>query len=135
MSASEGRLDMKYIGVLLAASAVLTSAGMPVSAQGQDPSAELRASGHAGEQADGYLGLIGDPPARIRGQVDAVNRKRQAYYVDLAEKRGAKIAEVAATTACELLRTKVGLGQYYRLADGVWRQRDSVPIELPEYCG
>ncbi|MGZ8307617.1 MAG: DUF1318 domain-containing protein, partial [Allosphingosinicella sp.] len=55
---------------------------------------------------------------------------------DLAAKRGAKIEEVAATTACELFRTKVAAGQYYRLPDGVWRQRDgSTPIPLPSYCG
>jgi uncharacterized protein YdbL (DUF1318 family) len=102
----------------------------------QDASAQLRASGQAGEQADGYLGLVGSAPAELRAQVDAVNIKRRAYYTDLAAKRGAKIEEVAATTACELFRTKVGPGQYYRLPDGVWRQRDgSTPIPLPGYCG
>ena len=101
----------------------------------QDASAQLRASGQVGEQADGYLGLVGSAPAAVRAQVDAVNIKRRAYYTDLAAKRGAKIEEVAATTACELFRTKVAPGQYYRLPDGVWRQRDSAPIPLPTYCG
>jgi hypothetical protein len=102
----------------------------------QDASAELRASGQVGEQADGYLGLVGSAPAAVRTQVDSVNIKRRAYYTDLAAKRGAKIEEVAATTACELFRTKVAPGQYYRLPDGVWRQRDgSTPIPLPAYCG
>jgi hypothetical protein len=101
----------------------------------QDASAQLRASGQVGEQADGYLGLIGSAPAAVRAQVDSVNIKRRAYYTDLAAKRGAKIEEVAATTACELFRTKVAQGQYYRLPDGVWRQRDSAPIPLPAYCG
>jgi uncharacterized protein YdbL (DUF1318 family) len=102
----------------------------------QDASAELRSSGQVGEQADGYLGLVGSAPAAVRAQVDSVNIKRRAYYTDLAAKRGAKIEEVAATTACELFRTKVAPGQYYRLPDGVWRQRDgSTPIPLPSYCG
>jgi hypothetical protein len=101
----------------------------------QDASAQLRASGQVGEQADGYLGLVGSAPAAVRAQVDSVNIKRRAYYTDLAAKRGAKIEEVAATTACELFRTKVAEGQYYRLPDGVWRQRDSAPIPLPAYCG
>ena len=101
-----------------------------------DASASLRASGQAGEQADGYLGIVGSPSADLRAQIDAVNIKRRAYYTDLAAKRGAKIEEVAATTACELFRSKVGPGQYYRLPDGVWRQRDgSTPIPLPGYCG
>ena len=101
-----------------------------------DAAAELRASGEAGEQADGYLGLVGAGSGALRQQVDAINIKRRAYYTDLAAKRGAKIEEVAATTACELFRTKVGPGQHYRLPDGVWRQRDgNTPIPLPGYCG
>jgi len=101
-----------------------------------DASAELRASGQAGEQADGYLGIVGSASADIRAAVDAVNIKRRAYYTDLAARRGAKIEEVAATTACELFRSKVGPGQYYRLPDGIWRQRDgNTPVPLPGYCG
>ena len=102
----------------------------------QDASASLRATGKVGEQPDGYLGVVGSADAALRAQVDAVNIKRRAYYTDLASKRGAKIEEVAATTACELFRSKVGPGQYYRLPDGVWRQRDgNTPIPLPGYCG
>ncbi|HEX8573202.1 MAG TPA: YdbL family protein [Allosphingosinicella sp.] len=115
--------------------AVVAGGATVASAVMQDASAQLRASGQVGEQADGYLGLVGSAPAAVRAQVDSVNIKRRAYYTDLAAKRGAKIEEVAATTACELFRTKVAEGQYYRLPDGVWRQRDSAPIPLPAYCG
>ena len=65
-----------------------------------------------------------------------MNIKRRAFYTDLAAKRGAKIEEVAATTACEIFATKVGPGQYYRGTDGVWRQREgSAPVPRPSYCG
>jgi len=102
----------------------------------QDTSASLRASGEAGEQADGYLGIVGSGSAALRAQVDAVNIQRRAYYTDLAAKRGARIEEVAATTACELLRSKVGAGQYYRLPGDVWRRRAAgAAIPLPGYCG
>ena len=100
-----------------------------------DASAQLRASGQAGEQADGYLGVVGSAPASVRAQVDAVNIKRRAYYTDLAARRGAKIEEVAATTACELFRTKVGVGQFYRGTDGAWKKREGDPVPLPAYCG
>lgn len=101
-----------------------------------DASAELRASGVVGEQADGYLGLAGSASADIRARMDSVNIQRRAYYTDLAARRGATIEEVAATTACALFRTKVGAGQYYRLPDGVWRRRNgSEPVPLPSYCG
>lgn len=118
---------------LCALAAFAGGAGSSLAAQ--DASAELRASGQAGEQWDGFLGLVGSVPAEVRAQVDAVNIKRRAYYTELAARRGARIEEVAATTACELFRSKVAPGQYYRLPDGVWRQRDSAPIPLPGYCG
>jgi len=100
-----------------------------------DAAAELRATGQVGEQADGYLGIVGSPSAALRSQVDSVNIKRRAYYTDLAAKRGAKIEEVAATTACELFRTKVGVGQFYRGTDGAWHKREAGPVPLPAYCG
>jgi uncharacterized protein len=120
----------------LGLAAVVGGTGLAYAMVQADNSAQLRASGQAGEQADGYLGMVGSASAELRAQVDAVNIKRRAYYTDLAAKRGAKIEEVAATTGCELLRSKVAPGQYYRLPDGVWRQRDaSTPIPLPSYCG
>ena len=118
-------------------SAVILTVAISISPLAQaDPAAELRASGQVGEQADGYLGMIGSPSAELRAQVASVNLKRRAYYTELAASRNAKIEEVAATTACELFRTKVGPGQYYRLPDGIWRQREGkTPIPLPDYCG
>jgi uncharacterized protein YdbL (DUF1318 family) len=118
-------------------SAVILTVAISISPLAQaDPAAELRASGQVGEQADGYLGIIGSPSAELRAQVASVNLKRRAYYTELAASRNAKIEEVAATTACELFRTKVGPGQYYRLPDGIWRQREGkTPIPLPDYCG
>lgn len=102
----------------------------------QDASAELRATGKVGEQADGYLGVVGSADAALRAQVDAINIKRRAYYTDLAGKRGAKIEEVAAAAACEILASRVGPGQYYRLTDGVWRQRQGgTPVPRPTWCG
>jgi uncharacterized protein YdbL (DUF1318 family) len=111
------------------------AAGTAVALQA-DASAKLRATGMVGEQADGYLGLVGSGDPALRGQVESINIKRRAYYTDLASRRGAKIEEVAATTACELFRTKVASGQYFRGTDGAWRQRagDSA-VPLPSYCG
>ncbi len=128
--------QMKLIlaaGIGLAA--VVGGTGVAYAMLQADASASLRASGKVGEQADGYLGVVGSADASLRAQVDAVNIKRRAYYTDLAGKRGAKIEEVAATTACELFRTKVEPGQFYRGTDGQWRQRGSGPVPLPAYCG
>ena len=129
--------QMKLIlaaGIGLAA--VVGGTGVAYAMLQADASAALRASGKVGEQADGYLGVVGSADASLRAQVDAVNIKRRAYYTELAGKRGAKIEEVAATTGCELLRTKVAPGQYYRGADGSWHQRQGgAAVQLPSYCG
>jgi uncharacterized protein len=78
----------------------------------QDQSAQLRATGLVGEQADGYLGLVGSASADIRAQMDAVNIQRRSYYTQLAARRSATIEEVARSTACELFSSRVGPSQY-----------------------
>ena len=128
-------LRMKLL--IAAGLGIAVVAGTSAYAMQADAAGQLRASGLVGEQADGYLGLVGsNAPAAVRAQMEQVNIQRRAAYTQLATQRGATIEEVAATTACELFRTKIGAGQYYRLPDGVWRQRDgSTPIPLPSYCG
>jgi uncharacterized protein YdbL (DUF1318 family) len=126
----------RRLAVILAAALATgaLAAGAGYAMLQSDAAASLRASGKAGEQADGYLGVV-ESGGDVRAQVEAVNIKRRAYYTDLAAKRGAKIEEVAATTACELFRSKVAPGQFYRGTDGQWRQRASGPVPLPAYCG
>jgi hypothetical protein len=120
----------------LALAALTAGAGAAYAFVQADAAASLRSTGQVGEQADGYLGVVGSAPAAVRAQVDSVNIKRRAYYTDLAAKRGAKIEEVAATTACELFRTKVAPGQFYRGTDGAWQKREgSAAVPLPGYCG
>jgi uncharacterized protein YdbL (DUF1318 family) len=68
--------------------------------------------------------------------MDSVNIQRRAAYTQLAAQRGATIEEVAAATACQLFSSRVGPGQYYRLPDGVWRQRNgNEPVPRPSHCG
>ena len=102
----------------------------------QDAAAELRATGLVGEQADGYMGLVGSASADVRARVDQINIQRRARYTELASQRGATIEEVAAATACQIFAGRVGPGQYYRLPDGVWRRRNgSEPVPRPSHCG
>ncbi len=120
----------------IAVAAVVGGTGVAYSMMMQDASAALRSTGKVGEQSDGYLGVVGSAGAALRAQVDNINIKRRAYYTELAARRGAKIEEVAAAAACEIFASRVQPGQYYRLADGVWRQREAgAPIPRPAYCG
>jgi uncharacterized protein len=128
---------MNHFRLLVASLAGLGAAGTGAHAMMQgDTSAELRATGQVGEQANGYLGVVGNAPGDLRARVNAVNIKRRAAYADVAARRRAQIEEVAATMACELFATSVLPGQYYRLPDGEWRRRNgSEPVPRPTYCG
>jgi len=101
-----------------------------------DAAGQLRATGQVGEQSDGYMGAVGSPPAAVRAQMEQVNIQRRAAYTQLAANRGATIEEVAAATACQIFASRLGAGQYYRLPDGVWRQRNgNEPVPRPSHCG
>jgi len=128
-----GRKLKMILAAGIAVAAVAGGAGAAF-AMLQAPSADaLRASGEAGEEATGYMAVVGSASADLRRQVDAVNIQRRAKYTELASSRGVKIEEVAAATACQIIR---GLkqGQYYRLPGGAWQQRGATPPELPSYC-
>lgn len=125
----------RHRGIMVAIALAALAGGTALSQGQADVAARLRASGLVGEQQDGYLGLVGSASASVRAQVDSVNIQRRAYYTELAGARRAHIEEVAATTACELLATKVMPGQYYRLVEGGWRRREgNEPVERPAYC-
>ena len=97
---------------------------------------QLRASGSVGEQADGYLGIVGSASSEIRASVDAINIARRANYTKLAANRGSTIEEAARSAACEVFSRRVQPGEFYRLPDGVWRKRNgNEPVPLPAYCG
>jgi uncharacterized protein YdbL (DUF1318 family) len=122
-----------FLAAGIAVAAVAGGAGAAY-AMLQAPSADaLRASGEAGEDATGYLAAVGSGSGDLRRQIDAVNIQRRAKYTELAASRGVKIEEVAAATACQIIRG-LKAGQYYRLPGGQWQQRGSAPPQLPSYC-
>lgn len=117
------------ISALLAAAALFTAA--PAFAQ-DDLAGTLRASGQAGEQPDGYMGVVatgGDVQARV----DQVNIRRKAFYTDLATKRGVTVQDVAESTACTLLAERVAVGQFYKTEAGAWVKREGA-VTLPARC-
>lgn len=128
-------------GMMWAAAAALTVSVTGGAAyamlQGEGDAAALRATGQVGEQADGYMGVVGGRASEdIRRRVDAVNIQRRALYTQRASQRGTTVEEMAASTACQILATRVAPGQHYRLSDGIWRQRNgNEPVPLPSYCG
>jgi uncharacterized protein YdbL (DUF1318 family) len=93
-----------------------------------------KAAGAVGEQADGYLGIKGSVSADVRSAVDALNIKRRAAYTDLAAKRNVTVQDVAASTACQTLATRVQTGQIYKIGSGDWQVKGAGAIALPSYC-
>lgn len=114
--------------------ALLFAAAFAAPAFAQDDLAgSLRASGQAGEQTDGYLGLVSGG-ADVKARVDQVNIQRKAFYTDLAGKRGVTVQDVAESTACTLLSTKVASGQFYKTEAGAWVKRGADAATLPARC-
>jgi uncharacterized protein len=122
--------------IFLAACLVLATVGAGVAAAAMQASASsLRATGLVGEQYDGYLGLVGAAPPRIRSEMDAVNIRRRAHYTGLAARRRVRVEEVAVAAGCEILASRVAAGEYYLLPDNIWRRREAAaPIARPGYC-
>ena len=113
-------------GALLAAAPA--AAQMPA-----DLAAAMRA-GQVGERFDGYLGYASTPSASVQRQVAAINIRRRVLYTDLAGRRRVLTQDAGIATGCELLG-RIGVGQAYMLADGVWRRRvagEGPP--QPDYC-
>ena len=119
----------------------LIAAGLALTAGpalAQDTAVEqARAAGLVGEQADGYLGLVtGSASPDLKSRVDQINIKRRALYTESASQRGVTVDSMAAATACELLQSRVGPGQYYRDENGAWTKRNgSEPTKRPSFCG
>lgn len=97
---------------------------------------QARAAGLVGEQADGYLGIVGSAPGDLKARVDQINIKRRALYTQTASERGVTVDAMAAATACELFQSRVGPNQAYRDESGAWRKRNgSEPVQRPSFCG
>lgn len=115
----------------LAGIAALTALGMvaaPALAQRDPAYAAARAAGKVGEQADGYLGIVGAPDATLQRVVDDINIKRRAVYAEKAKAQNSTLEAYALTSGCvAVAATKPG--EKYRAPDGSWQTRtDAAPI-------
>ena len=111
------------------------AAALAVPAVAQTPAVDAaRAAGAVGERYDGYLGIAAPVSAAVRSQVASINIRRRALYSSLAARKGASPQDVGVTAGCQLL-ARIGVGQSYLLADGVWRRRaPGQGSAAPDYC-
>ncbi len=123
---------------LMTGLALMLVAAGPALAQAADPVVEAaRDAGTVGEQSDGYVGIRSGGNPDLVKRVNQINIQRRAVYTDTAaSKTGVTVVDVGAATGCQLFKSRVAPNQYYRTADGEWRQRTgSAPVPLPPYCG
>lgn len=118
---------------ILAGLAALSALGMvaapaPALAQRDPAYAAARAAGKVGEQADGYLGIVGASDATLQRVVDDINIRRRAVYAEKAKAQNSTLEAYALTSGCiAVAATKPG--EKYRTPDGTWETRtDAAPI-------
>jgi uncharacterized protein len=131
-----GLLKVILAAAIAVAAVVVGGANYAAAAIQARTAAELRATGLAGEQFNGYMGVVGDAPTDVRARVNSINITRRAAYTEIAGRRRVKIEDVGAAMACEIFATSILPGQYYMLSDGIWRQRQgNASVPRPSYCG
>ena len=117
---------IRRLFLMLAPAIVLGAAfagGTAAHASAGDVVAAAKASGLAGEQADGFLGLVtNSAPPDVKAGVDEVNAGRAQAYKDIAAKTG--VSEQAAGEAtARTLFAKLPPGAYYKPLGGSWTRK------------
>lgn len=111
--------------------AALAAVGLvagPALAQRDPAYAAARSAGKVGEQADGYLGIVGASDPALQRLVDDINIKRRAVYAEKAKENNATLEAYALTAGCQAVARTVS-GEKYRAPDGAWQTRtDAAPI-------
>ncbi|PLK24956.1 DUF1318 domain-containing protein [Porphyrobacter sp. TH134] len=124
--------DSLYAG--LAALAMLGALAAPALAQQRDPAyAKARAEGQVGEQADGYLGIVGAGNGALQDLVNDINIKRRAIYADKAKENNATLEAYALTAGCQAI-ARTTPGEKYRAPDGSWQTRTSAAPQRDPRC-
>ncbi len=107
---------------LVAASLVLLMISLlHLGAAQADALDEAKAQGLVGEQADGYVGAVGDAGS-VQALIDEINAKRRAKYAEIAAKRDAPTEAVAAIAGKKLIE-RTPAGQYVRTDNGGWVEK------------
>lgn len=114
---------------ILAGFTALAAVGLvaaPALAQRDPAYAAARAAGKVGEQADGYLGIVGAADRALRDMVNDINIKRRAVYTEKSTENKATLEAYALTSGCQAV-ARTTPGEKYRAPDGTWHTRTDAP--------
>ena len=81
-----------------------------------------KAAGHVGEQADGYLGIVGGADGATTAAVNSINAGRREVYTQTASKSGVSPDAAGQATGAQLI-AKVPAGQFFKPLGGAWTKR------------
>lgn len=111
-------------GLALALAASLFAAVPAASAADAKATVDAaKARGEAGEQSDGYIGLVVPSVSpEVRAAVAEINGGRTAAYRDAAAKTGVTPDAAAQATAKQLV-ARLPAGQYYKPLNGGWTRK------------
>ena len=105
------------------APAAIAPAAHAQSASAKSAVDQAKAQGLVGEQADGFLGFVaGGGGPTLHAAVAEINAGRAQAYRDAAARTGVTPAAAGEATARQLA-ARLPPGQYFRSAEGGWRQR------------
>jgi len=99
------------------AAALLCALAAPAFALDLD---EARDRGLLGEQADGYVGIVGVATPELEGLAAEVNARRRAHYGEIAARNGTRVEAVAALAGKKLVEGAPS-GQFVK-TNGGWKK-------------
>jgi uncharacterized protein YdbL (DUF1318 family) len=99
------------------AAALLAALAAPAFALDLD---EARDAGLLGEQADGYVGIVGASSPELERLAADVNARRRAHYEEIATRNGTRVEAVAALAGKKLVEGAPS-GQFVK-TNGGWKR-------------
>lgn len=81
-----------------------------------------KSAGTVGEQADGYLGVVGGASAAVEAAVTAINAARAELYSQTAAKSGVTRDAAGQATGSQLI-AKLPAGQFFKPLGGNWTKK------------
>ncbi len=117
MTSFKTRIAIVAAALMLAATPVLADAASDKAAVDA-----AKVAGTVGEQADGYLGIVGTADAAVTAAVSNINNGRANVYADTAAKTGVTRDAAGQATGATLI-ARVPPGQYYKPLGGNWTRK------------
>ena len=116
---------MRFRKNLIAALMLVTVAATPAFADLASDKAlvdSAKVAGTVGEQADGYLGIVGGADGAVSAAVSAINAARADVYAQTAAKSGVTRDAAGQATGAQLI-AKMPAGEFFKPLGGGWTKK------------